>query len=765
MKAALCCVAILVAGLPRSGVSASHGAHPGGSSGSTARMRSWAHHQKLKKESQFKNLKWRQAGPAFQGGRIESIACPPGYTSTIYVGVGSGNLWKSNNNGTTWQPIFENESTFAIGAVAVSQSDPNIVWVGTGEVLMARSSYAGTGAFKSADGGGTWSNMGLHDTYHIARVLIDPHDPDIVYAAAIGHNYTYNKQRGLFKTTDGGRTWNKILYVSNRVGCVEVAMDPDDNSILYAVMWERDRKAWNNVEAGPGSGLYKSTDAGSNWELLSEGLPRGKHVGRMAIAIAESDPNVVYVLVDNQARRSEDGRTVGGQVYRSDDKGKTWRNTHEAPLPARIGYDFCLIRVSPENPDQIYVLGNYLLTSNDGGKTYERNQGEIVNLRPHGSKVLHLDHHDMWIDPLNPDRIILGTDGGLYMSYDRGLTWLRVNNIPIAEVYAVTVDMAEHYNIYIGTQDNAALYGPSNYVLADGQPEPWKHVYLDRWGGGDSYFTLVDPTDGNIVYYEHQFGDLRQKDLRDGSTKSIRPRPSKDAPPYRRNWMTPVLISHHNPFTLYYGAHKLFKSINRGDDWNCISPDLTTQPGPDKQGDVPYGTITTISESTLRAGLIYVGTDDGNVQITRDDGLNWTKISDELPDKWVSRVTASKHELGTVYVSLTGYREDDFEKYLYLSDDFGKTWEPITGNLPSESINVIREDHRDRDILYVGTDLGVYVTLDGGDRWISLCNGLPTTAVHDLVVHPRANELIIGTHGRSVYILDVERIKNPLADL
>jgi photosystem II stability/assembly factor-like uncharacterized protein len=724
-------------------------------------MKSWEHHLKLEQESQFKDLKWRQAGPAFQAGRIESIACPPGYTSTIYVGVGSGNLWKSNNNGITWEPIFENESTFAVGAVAVSESDPNIVWVGTGEVLMARSSYAGTGAFKSTDAGQTWQNMGLHDTYHIARVLIDPVDPDVVYVAAIGHNYTYNEQRGLFKTVDGGKTWRKILYVSDRVGCVEVVMDPANNHTLYAVMWERDRKAWNNIEAGPGSGLYRSTDAGASWELLSGGLPQGEHVGRIGIAVARSNPNVVYALVDNQARRSEDKRSVGGQVYRSDDKGQTWRKVHEAPLPARIGYDFCLIRVSPDNEDQIYVLGNYLLTSNDGGKSYERNQGQIVNLRPHGSKVLHLDHHDMWIDPLNPDRLILGTDGGLYMSYDRGLTWLRLNNMPIAEVYAVEVDMAEPYNIYIGTQDNAAIYGPSDYVLADGQPEPWKHVYLDRWGGGDSYFTPADPTDRSIVYYEHQFGDLRRKNLDDGSNKSIRPRVPKGQPPLRRNWMTPVVISHHNPFTLYYGAHKLFKSINRGDSWTCISPDLTTSPGPEKQGDVPYGTITMIAESPLQAGLVYVGADDGNVQITRDDGLNWTKISDGLPDKWVSRVTASEHELATVYVSFTGYREDDFEKYLYMSTDFGKTWESIAGNLPSEPINVIAEDHRDKDILYVGTDLGVYTTLDKGKRWISLCNGLPTSAVHDLAVHPREHELVIGTHGRSVYILDVNDVKKP----
>jgi photosystem II stability/assembly factor-like uncharacterized protein len=542
-------------------------------------------------------------------------------------------------------------------------------------------------------------------------------------------------------------------------------MDPSDNQTLYAVMWERDRKAWNNVEAGPGSGLYKSTDAGASWELLTGGLPQGEHVGRMGIAVAPSDPNIVYALVDNQAPNSENNRAIGGQVFRSDDKGRTWRKVHDAPLPARIGYDFCLIRVSPDDENQVYVLGNYLLISNDGGKTFERNQGKIVNLRPHGSKVLHLDHHDMWIDPVNLDRLILGTDGGLYMSYDRGRTWLRLNNMPIAEVYAVEVDMAEPYNIYIGTQDNAAIYGPSDYVLTDTDPEPWRHVYLDRWGGGDSYFTLVDPTDASIVYYEHQFGDLKRKNLKGGSAESIRPLVGKGESPLRHNWMTPVVISHHNPFTLYYGANKVFKSINRGDDWTCISPDLTTRPGPEKQGDVPYGTITIISESLIQAGLIYVGTDDGNVQITRDDGINWTKISDELPDKWVSRVAASEHEIGTVYISFTGYREDDFEKYLYMSKDFGRSWQSIAGNLPSESINVVAEDPRDKDILYVGTDLGVYTTLDRGGRWFSLCSGLPTTPVHDLVVHPRENELVIGTHGRSVYILDVEKIKKPLGNL
>jgi len=711
----------------------------------------------------FKDLTWRCVGPAYTSGRIESIAVPEGYTSTIYIAPGSGNVWKSENNGLTWKPIFEHESTFAIGSVAVARTNPEIVWVGTGEVLMARSSYAGTGVFKSSNGGESWQHMGLADTYHIGRVLIDPLDADVVYVAAIGHNYTHNAERGLFKTTDGGKTWQKILYVSEKVGCVDVVMDPSNHMVLYAVMWERDRKAWNNVTAGPGSGLYRSTDAGKTWERLAGGLPDGETLGRMGIAIAPTDPNVMYVLVDNHepvvdADEPSRKRRVGGEIYRSNDRARSWTKVNQAPLPTAVGYDFCLIRVSPDNKDQIYVLGTYLLTSNDGGRTYTRNDGKIINLRPHDSRVIHLDHHDMWIDPLNPDRLLNGTDGGLYMSYDRGQTWLRVNNIPVAEVYAVTVDMATPYNIYIGTQDNAAMVGPGNYTLSDQGIEPWKHIYLDRWGGGDSYFTWVDRVDSNIVYYEHQFGALRKKNMKTGETKSIRPRANEGEPPLRFNWMTPFFISHYDPAMLYCGTNKLFMSMDRGERYTCISPDLSTEPGPEKQGNVPYGTITTIGESVREQGLIYVGTDDGNVQVTADDGQTWTKISQELPDKWVSRVRASRHKRETVYASLTGYREDDFTPYLYKSDDMGKTWKAIASNLPNEPINVVAEEPRDEDILYVGTELGVYISLDQGKRWISLCNNLPTTPVHDLVVHPRDYDLVIGTHGRSVFVLDVNDI-------
>ncbi|MFC2166442.1 hypothetical protein ACFLQZ_00580 [Acidobacteriota bacterium] len=732
---------------------------------SEERMKAWEHHLKLKEESPFKDLKWRAVGPELQGGRIEAIACHPDEPHTLYVGAGSGNLWKSINNGTTWTPIFENESTFTIGSIAIAPSDPNIVWVGTGEILMARSSFAGTGVFKSNDAGETWTNMGLHDTHHIPRVLIDPKDPNVVYVAALGHNYGFNDERGVFKTTDGGYTWDKKLFISDKVGIVELVMDPSDNQTLYAAAWERDRKAWNNIITGKESALYKTVDGGSSWIRLSNGLPKGEFIGRFGLAVSSLNPNVVYALVDNRTPSEEERRRYVGEIYRSDDKGKSWRKTHDTDVPTGIGYDFCLIRVSPDNTDEIYVLGNKLIRSLDGGKTFEPTGETIVHLLPHDIRVMHLDMHEMWIDPKNSDRLLLGNDGGYYCSYDRGKTWIHFNNLPIGEFYAISVDNAEPYNIYGGTQDDAALFGPSTHNLEDrlskyGVEDPWKHIYLDRWGGGDSYFTELDPSDPNTIYYEHQFGEFRRKNMKTGETKSIKPVAEEGEPQLRRNWMTPYFISHYDPKTVYYAAHKLYKSFDRGDSWECISPDLTTNPGPEKQGNVPFGTITSLSESRLKKGLIYAGTDDGNVQVTQDDGKSWTLIKSGLPLKWVSRVIASQHEVGTVFVSFTGYREDDFETYLYMSTDFGKTWTSIAGNLPSESINVVREDPQDKNILYIGTELSVYVSLDRGNIWHSLSNHLPTTPVHDLVIHPRENEMVIGTHGRSCFVLDVKPIQN-----
>ena len=729
------------------------------------RFKSWENHQLLKEKSPFRELQWRCVGPEFSGGRIEAIASHPDEPNTLYVGAGSGNLWKSINNGTTWEPIFDNESTFTIGCVTIAPSDPETIWVGTGEVLMARSSYAGTGVFKSTNGGESWENMGLNDSHHVPRIVIDPENPDIVYVAALGHNYGPNTERGVFKTTNGGKSWEKVLYIADNVGIVELLMDPSDNNTLYAAAWERDRKAWKDVSRGEGSGLYKSTDAGATWKRLTEGLPTGEYVGRFGLAIAPSDPDIIYALLDNQTPPPEGTRAQGrGEVYRSDDKGETWEKTHSDRVPTSIGWDFCLIRVAPDNPDEIFVLGFKLLHSTDAGKTFTEAGETIVHLLPHPIRVMHVDMHEMWIDPVNPDRLLLGNDGGLYISHDRGETWVHHNNFPITEVYAVSVDMDDPYNIYIGTQDNAALYGPASHNVKDrltvyGVDDPWKNVYLDRWGGGDSYFTYRDPLDHDIIYYEHQFGALRRKNMATGETKDIRPTADEGEPPLRYNWMSPYFISDYNQVTLYYGANKLFKSTDRGDTWSCISPDLTTDPGPEKQGNVPYGTITMLSESPLQQGLIYAGTDDSNIQVTTDDGNSWKLVNSGLPEKWVSRVIASQHDAATVYVSMTGYREDDFSNYLYMSENYGTTWRSISGNMPAEGINVIREDPRDKNILYAGTELGVYVTPDRGKTWHSLCNNLPTTPVHDMVIHPRELELVIGTHGRSCFVLDIKSVR------
>ncbi len=678
-------------------------------------MKSWDHHLKLKNESPFKDLNWRPVGPKQQGGRIEAVAVPPGNHGTIYVGPGSGNIWKTTNNGLTWQPIFENESTFTIGDIAISQSNPDILWVGTGETQPRHSgySYAGTGVFKSTNAGETWQNMGLHDTHHIGKVVINPQNPDIVYVAAIGHFWSLNQERGVFKTTDGGNTWEKVLYISDKTGAVDIVMDPSDSQILYAAAWQ--------LKHGPESGIYKTDNAGSTWTKLATGLPTGPQ-GRIGLDVSPTNPNVVYAFIDNWEPSTQQRNITGGQVYRSDNKGQSWYLANREDLYSvftEYGWKFCDIRISPDNENEIYIMSNRGFHSTDGGKTYQRIGEKIIRYHPTRGKVLHLDHHEFWIDPQNPDRIILGNDGGLFMSYDRAQTWLHINNLPIGEFYYVAADTDDPYNIYGGTQDNASLYGPAT-TIQDATDDPWSHVYLDRWTGGDGFTTLRDPTNKNIIYYEHQHGDMRRMDISGDSilsggpfSQSIRARAPRGQERWNFGWYNYFIISHYDPHTLYAGANKLLKSTNRGDDWIAVSPNLADQ-GWGQWDPVPFGTITMISESPLKQGMLYVGTEGGSIHLTRDDGQNWTKIDQNLPSKWTSRVIASQHEIGTVYASFTGFRQDDFEKYLYMSTDFGANWKSISANLPSESINVIREDPRDQNILYVGTDLGVYTSLDRG---------------------------------------------------
>jgi len=738
------------------------------SSGATSaqeRAAAWETHQRMAASSPLAALPWRTLGPSLQSSRIEAIAVPSGSRNTIYVAPASGNLWKTTNNGLTWQPIFDDESAFAIGDVAVAKSNPNIVWVGTGEAQPRHSgyAYAGTGVFKSTDAGRTWSNMGLADTHHIGKVLIDEANPDVVYVAAMGHQWTPNRERGVFKTTDGGRTWTTSLFLDDNTGAIDLAMDPSNPNVLYASMWQ--------IETGPASGLYRSTDAGRTWTRLGRGLPTGL-IGRSNIAIAPSRPETVYVYLDNRAPAAgQTGRPfIGGEVYRSDDRGETWRkaNTEDIyPVFGVFGWKFCDIRVSPDNPDEVYIFGNRAFRSTDGGRTYARLGESIRRLRDSQGLVMHLDHHEFWIDPDDPNRLLLGNDGGVFQSWDRGRTWLHLNTMPIGQFYSVSVDMAEPYNIYGGTQDNAALYGPSTFTVDDSRNEndPWKHVYLDQWTGGDSYVTLVDPADARYIYYSHQNGDLRRMDtagpsIQTGSPASqrIAPRAPGGEAPWRIGWYMPYLVSTFDPGTLYAGTNKVVKSTNRGVAWTAISPDLSEQPGGER-AVVPYGSITMIAQSTRQRGLLYAGTEGGRVHLTRDEGATWTDVSRGLPKKWVSRVITSQYDTGTAYVSMTGYREDDTRAYLFRSTDFGGTWTSLSAGLPAESINVVREDPRNPDVLYVGTDGGVYASLDRGATWVSLSATLPTTPVHDLVVHPRDDEIVIGTHGRGVFVLDARPIQ------
>jgi len=735
-----------------------------------ARMRAWQAHVELRDASPFRALRWEGLGPSLQGGRVEAVAVAGPGSSTIYVGPGGGNLWKTADNGMTWEPIFEHESAFAIGDIAVAPSNPDIVWVGTGEVQPRHSgpAYAGTGVVKSTDAGRTWRHMGLADTHHIGKIVIDARNPDVVYVAAMGHSWTPNAERGVFKTTDGGLTWTKSLYRDDRTGAIDLAADPSDPKTLYACLYQ--------IVSGPESGVYKTADAGRTWTRLQGGLPAGP-LGRSNIDIARTNPRVVYVFLDNAAvppAPAQPGArprpTTGGEVYRSDDKGATWKKANTDDLYEVFGiygWKFCDIRVAPDNENEIYVLGNRMFHSTDGGRTYRRIGETIRRMNPIPGTAMHLDHHDLWVDPANPARLLLGNDGGVFQSWDHGRTWLHHNTLPIGQFYFVAVDQATPYTIYAGTQDNGALMARSTWRPDDdpAAPDAWRHIWLDKWTGGDAFVTLPDPADPHWIYYEHQHGDMRRIDVNAGipfsggpATESLRPRPPSGEKPYRFGWFTPYLVSQHDPATLYAGANLVLKSTNRGGAWRPISQDLGEAPGGER-ALVPYGSITTLAESRFAPGTLYAGTEGGHVWVTRNDGAAWADVSTGLPRKWVTRVLASQHDAGTAYISQAGSREDDFAAYLYRSTDFGATWRAIASNLPAEPINVVREDPKRPNILYVGTDAGVYVSLDRGGSWLSLCADLPTTPVTDLVVHPREDEVVIATHGRSLFLLDARPIQ------
>jgi photosystem II stability/assembly factor-like uncharacterized protein len=708
----------------------------------------------------FANVHYRSIGPTRQGGRYVDFAVPLQDINTIYAATGSGGLWKSVNAGITWEPIFDNQSVISIGDVQVAPSDPNIVWVGTGEANNSRSTYWGDGVYKSTDAGETWTNMGLPESHHVGGIIIHPANPDIVYVAALGHLYSENSERGLYKTTNGGRSWNKVLGIRDHgkdMGVVDVVMDPRDPDVLYAATYDKVRRPWTFNQGGPGSGIYKTTDGGRNWTKIENGLPGGM-LGRIGLSIAPSQPNTIYATIEdtNSEGVSDDERhqeLLEGRpprvrpnndgAWRSDDAGMSWRRT--SPDSIHVGggppYYYGKIVVDPNDVDHVYVLSARMYETTDGGTEW----GRPFNFGG--------DNHVLWINPSDSRHMLLGYDHGMGITYDGGENWLHPDNIPLAQFYAIGLDMDFPYNVYGGLQDNGSQKGPS--TKRGGGPilfEDWERV-----GGGDGMYNEPDPTDSRWLYNESQFGPLSRLDQATGERRSIR---YTGTPDLRWNWNAPILISPHDSKVIYHGSNMLLKSTFRGENWEVISPDLTNADSAKIVGigNIQYATITTVDESPIIPGVIWVGTDDGNVQVTRDGGENWTKLNDRVggnPEYWVSRVEASNHFPGTAYVSYTGYRRDDFRPFVYKTTDYGETWTSIAANLPDEPINVIREDHRNPNLLFVGTELAVYVSIDGGSRWNKMKGDMPTQPVHDLKIHPRENDLVVGTHGRGIFITDI----------
>jgi len=721
----------------------------------------------MKSKSLFKNLAWQFIGPTNISGRMTDVAVvpPKGKNYTIYIASASGGVWKSVNEGTTWEPVFQHAVSTSIGDVTIAPSNPEIVWIGGGEANIFRSSMAGSGVYKSTNGGKTWEHMGLAGTHTIPRIVIHPQNPNIVYVASSGHEWTNNKERGLYKTNDGGKTWEKILYIDEKTGVIDLVMDPTNSQILYAATWQRIRKKWNDPRNEPyytGSCIFKTTDEGKHWKKITSGLPEARYRGRIGIDLCISKPQILYAFIDNYEIFGEwDSDTTdsygrpmgkmikGATVYCSDDSGESWKqvskeNEYMRNLSATYGWVFGQIKVDPNNEDKIYVMGLSLNISEDGGKTFKPLPG------------MHGDHHGLWIDPDNSDYLVNVNDGGLSISYDGGKKWKNfTDNLPVVQFFDVAYDMDTPFHVYGSIQDHGSRRGVVD--LSQGRD----FIPATEWEnapGGEGSDHAIDPTNPDIVYSARFYGSLARTDLKTGERKSIVPSPEKNESKLRGQWVAPFIISPHNPQIIYHGMNYLYRSMNRGDKWERISPDLTYN-DPEKKGDISYQTIFTISESPFKFGLIYVGTDDGRAHVTKDGGRHWSEISKNLPEKWISRIVASKYHESTVYCAQNGKRDDDFTAYLWKSTDYGKTWKNITNNIPIGPINVISEDPKKENILYVGTDLGVYISINGGNTWNTLNKKFPTTFVHDLVIHPREDILIAATHGRGMYAMDVRPIQ------
>ncbi|HET6644266.1 MAG TPA: exo-alpha-sialidase, partial [Fimbriimonadales bacterium] len=701
-------------------------------------------------QSLLANLNFRCIGPATMSGRIADIDVDPKHPATVYIATASGGVYKTTGNGVEWTSCFDGQPAASIGCVQVSRADSNVVWVGSGESNNRNSSAWGNGVYVSNDAGKTWKNAGLDATQQIARIVTDPKDPKKAWVAAIGALWNASEDRGVYMTTDGGATWQKTLYIDENTGATDIAIDPKNDKTLYVAMYERRRFPWTFRSGGKTGGIFKSTDGGKTWKKLSEGLPKGD-TGKMGLAIYPKNPKIVYAMVE--ASRQEDG------LYRSDDAGKTWKKFGH--FNSRPFYYYELV-VDPNDDKHLICTNTNLMESKDGGATWR------------SMRIgLHVDYHAVWIDPSNSQHIWVGNDGGAGVSWDGGDTWRHMSNLVAAQFYAVCYDMAYPYNVYGGLQDNGSWGGPSQ----SRNPSGIANYEWFRIGGGDGFHAQADWIDNETVYSESQGGAISRFNRKTGENAFIQPR-SPQGERYRFNWSTPIILSPHNPRIVWFGGNKLFKSLDRGDHWRVASPDLTTNDSkkmaamegltPEDTGAETHCTIITISESPIKAGVVWVGTDDGNVQVSENDGYNWTNVIGNVQGvqqtTWVSRVTASSHKLERCYATFDGHRSGDMKPYVYVTEDMGKTWTNITSNLPMGSVYVIKEDAVNENLLYIGTEFGLFVSLDRGKTWTLWSSNLPTVAVHDLVVQPREHEIILATHGRGMWIAPVEALQNATDD-
>lgn len=731
-------------------------------------------HREMVASSPFATLPWQHLGPTNLSGRVTDIAVaePRGQTYTMYVGGAVGGVWKTTNEGVTWENVFDAEITASVGDIAIAPSDHEQVWVGTGEANLFRSSHAGAGIYKSTDAGATWTHMGLTETHTIARVVVHPTDPDIVWVAAGGHEYRDNPDRGIYKTSDGGRSWSRVLYVDEQTGGIDLAVHPTDPTVLYAATWQRRRARFNDPRNEPaftgsdeyyeGSGVWKSTDGGDTWSPINEGLPDARYRGRIGIDIARSRPETLYVFVDNYepARpasegtvdaygRPRGGTIRGASVYRSDDGGMSWRQVSEhgsymETLSGTYGWVFGQIRVDPTDSDKVYVMGVQLHVSEDGGRSFRRLTGT------------HVDHHGLYIDPNNPNYLVSNNDGGAYVSYDGGQEWRFFVDIPIVTFFNVNYDLGEPFRVYGSVQDHGSYSGVVD--LSDGR-HAIPAVEWQSAPGGEGSHHAIDPRDPNIVYSAGFYGSLNRSDLETGDMESIVPLPEPGEPSLRGQWLAHFILSPHDPNTIYHGMNFVFRSRNQGREWERISPDLSHN-DPARLGDVQFQTITALAESPIREGLLYAGTDDGRVHVRRGPLDEWEDISGGLhPDRFTSEIVASAHDEATVYVTQNGRRSDDFAAYIWRSTDHGSSWESLAEGIPFGPVNVIREDAKNPDLLYLGTDIGVYVSVDRGSTWHALANGMPSTFVHDLIVHPTEDILVAATHGQGMLAFDVRQLQ------